>query len=165
MVGRRIQERRKSLPMTQDELGRRLGPLLGKTWSRQAVSLAESGQRAFTAAELVALATVLETPPTRLITPPAGLQEIEMPSGGTVPTRGLVDLDHRDPFLAEVWELTKRFVTAQEQAQESNRAVSAVVSALATRVEEQVFGAVDHIVDDMNEQVAQNADKEGKEGQ
>lgn len=65
VIGRRIQELRKAQPgaeeMTQERLGALLAPLLGKPWSRQAVSAAEAGRRAFTAAEVVALATVLGT--------------------------------------------------------------------------------------------------------
>jgi transcriptional regulator with XRE-family HTH domain len=43
------------------ELGEALGRYLGRTWSRQAVHQAERGQRSFTAAELTALALVLDT--------------------------------------------------------------------------------------------------------
>lgn len=43
---------------SQAEFGQRLGQLLGKTWSAQVVSAAESGKRSFIAAEMVALCTV-----------------------------------------------------------------------------------------------------------
>jgi 8-oxo-dGTP pyrophosphatase MutT (NUDIX family)/transcriptional regulator with XRE-family HTH domain len=83
-VGQRIRERRDELGMTQEEYGRQIGHWLGKPWSRSTVSVAESGKRAFTAAELVAIAHVLDTSPAHLLTPPAGIGEIDMPSGASV---------------------------------------------------------------------------------
>jgi transcriptional regulator with XRE-family HTH domain len=54
---------------SQPEFGKMLGTIPGvKPWSRQAVSNAENGQRAFTAADLVAIACVLETSPAALLT-------------------------------------------------------------------------------------------------
>jgi 8-oxo-dGTP diphosphatase len=104
-VGQRIRHRRDDeLNMTQDEFGRRLGHWLGRAWSRSTVSVAESGKRAFTAAELVAIAHVLDTTPAYLLTPPAGIGEVSMPSGATFP---------KDKLFAEVtatqredWNLT-----------------------------------------------------------
>ena len=93
-VGQRIRHRRDDeLHMTQDEFGRRLGHWLGRPWSRSTVSVAESGRRAFTAAELVAIAHVLDTNPAYLLTPPAGIGEVSMPSGATFP---------KDKLFAEV---------------------------------------------------------------
>ena len=83
-VGQRIRERRDELVMTQETFGREVGHWLGKPWSRSTVSVAENGKRAFTAAELVAIAHVLQTSPTYLLAPPAGVDEITMPSGATV---------------------------------------------------------------------------------
>lgn len=86
VVGGRIREGREDLQMTQEDLGTRLALPLGKAWSRQAVSLAESGQRAFTAAELVALAQILGFPSAGwLLTPSLDITELEMPSGHKVP--------------------------------------------------------------------------------
>lgn len=140
MVGRRVREHRELLGMTQEELGRRLEPLLGKAWPRQAVWGAERGQRAFTSAELVALASVLATTPARLISSPPGLQEIEMPSGKTIPAKAVSDLSHRDPPSAEVWELADRFVGAVRQAEESSTVASTAASALVALLEEQTLG-------------------------
>ena len=83
-VGQRIRDRRDELVMTQETFGREVGRWLGKPWSRSTVSVAENGKRAFTAAELVAIAHVLQTSPTYLLAPPAGVDEITMPSGATV---------------------------------------------------------------------------------
>ncbi len=93
-VGQRIRHRRDAeLHMTQDEFGRQLGHWLGRPWSRSTVSVAESGKRAFTAAELVAIAHVLGASPAYLLTPPAGIGEVTMPSGARFP---------KDKLFAEV---------------------------------------------------------------
>jgi len=83
-VGQRIRKRREELGMSAVEFGSDLGNLLGKPWPRQAVSAAELGKRSLGAAELVAIAQVLRTSPTYLLTPPAGVGEITMPSGAAV---------------------------------------------------------------------------------
>ena len=83
-VGQRIRERRAELELSAVEFGSRLGHLLGEPWPRQAVSAAELGKRSLGVAELVAIAQVLRTSPTYLLTPPAGVGEIIMPSGAAV---------------------------------------------------------------------------------
>jgi transcriptional regulator with XRE-family HTH domain len=88
-VGQRVRDRRDELGMTQEEFGRQLGHWLGKPWSRSTVSVAENGRRAFTAAEIVAIALVLDTSPSRLFMPPAEPGEIRMPSGANLPARPL----------------------------------------------------------------------------
>jgi len=59
VIGQWIAEGRDQTGMSQAELGEQLEKLLGKSWPRQAVSAAEKGRRAFTAAELVAFAIAL----------------------------------------------------------------------------------------------------------
>jgi transcriptional regulator with XRE-family HTH domain len=81
VIGSRIRDVREINEVTQQELGQRLGPLLGKEWSRQAVSAAEKGDRAFTAVELVAVAQALGTTVPRLMTPPVSVRTIELPGG------------------------------------------------------------------------------------
>ena len=89
IVGRRVRDRRTELQMTQQDLGQKLAPYLGKAWSRSTVSVAESGGRAFTAAELVAVAHILNTSAGRLLTPIAGVSAIEFPGGEEIPASAL----------------------------------------------------------------------------
>jgi transcriptional regulator with XRE-family HTH domain len=60
-IGRQIAHLRTQRQLSLADLGEALGRYLGKPWSRQAVHQAERGQRSFTAAELTALALVLDT--------------------------------------------------------------------------------------------------------
>ena len=69
MVGRRVREIRERKGMTQEDLGQAIGELLGKPWPRQTVSSAEAGRRAFTAVELVAIASALDVYVGHLFTP------------------------------------------------------------------------------------------------
>lgn len=60
-IGRQIARLRAQRQLSLADLGEALGRYLDKPWSRQAVHQAERGQRSFTAAELTALALVLDT--------------------------------------------------------------------------------------------------------
>lgn len=86
IVGARINMLRETMTaddgsrVSQSEFGRRLGLLLGKDWSRQAVWMAESGNRAFTAAELVAIAHVLNVPVGQLFDPPPHTATADLPN-------------------------------------------------------------------------------------
>jgi transcriptional regulator with XRE-family HTH domain len=60
-IGKQIARFREARQMSLTELGESMGKYLGRPWSRQAVHQAERGRRAFTAAELAALALALET--------------------------------------------------------------------------------------------------------
>ncbi len=60
-IGRQISRLREARQMSLTQLGQALGTHLGKPWSRQAVHQAERGRRAFTAAEMAALALALDT--------------------------------------------------------------------------------------------------------
>ena len=61
VIGRQIARLRAQRQMPLTDLGQALGRYLGRPWSRQAVHQAERGRRSFTAAELTALALVLDT--------------------------------------------------------------------------------------------------------
>jgi transcriptional regulator with XRE-family HTH domain len=60
-IGRQVARLRAQRQLSLADLGQALGSYLGKPWSRQAVHQAESGQRSFAAAELIALALALDT--------------------------------------------------------------------------------------------------------
>ena len=60
-IGQQIARLREARHMSLTQLGEAVGEYLGKPWSRQAVHQAERGRRAFTAAELAALALALDT--------------------------------------------------------------------------------------------------------
>jgi transcriptional regulator with XRE-family HTH domain len=81
VVGRRVRDLRERKDMSQADLGRAVGPFLGRAWSRQTMSFAEQGGRAWTAAELAVLAHLLETSVSLLFVPPAGDEDIELPGG------------------------------------------------------------------------------------
>jgi transcriptional regulator with XRE-family HTH domain len=88
VVGYRIREARKSLTMSQAQLGEALGDWLGKAWFPQAVSEAEKGRRAFTAEEILVIAHVLARPVAWFFIPPlytvsgdAHVQDFDLPSG------------------------------------------------------------------------------------
>jgi transcriptional regulator with XRE-family HTH domain len=90
VIGRRMRERREAMALTQEQAGQRIGELLGRPWPRQAVSAAEKGDRAFTAAELVAIAFALQTTVSWLLTPFAGDSGISMPGGAVIGQTELV---------------------------------------------------------------------------
>ena len=60
-IGQQIARFREARRMSLTQLGEAMGKYLDKPWSRQAVHQAERGRRAFTAAELAALALALDT--------------------------------------------------------------------------------------------------------
>ena len=60
-IGQQIARFRQARELSLTQLGQAVGRYLGKPWSRQAVHQAERGGRAFTAAELAALALALAT--------------------------------------------------------------------------------------------------------
>lgn len=87
--------------MKQAELGERVGRYLGKPWSRQTVSAAEKGGRAFTALELLVLSVELEVPLHSLFVPMPGEDgsAIETPGGIPIPSERL--LPSRDEEAAQ----------------------------------------------------------------
>lgn len=90
-VGRQIAGLRAQRGLSLTELGETLGGYLDKPWSRQAVHQAERGRRAFTAAELTALALALDTSVPALFR--AEDQPIELPG------RAVSAEEYRDVLL------------------------------------------------------------------
>jgi len=91
VVGRRVRARREELGMTQKEFGRRVGQLLGKAWSRSTVSVAENGSRAWAAADLVAVAMVLQVTVGDLLIPPIEEAAVDLGGPQAVPKSRLSD--------------------------------------------------------------------------
>jgi transcriptional regulator with XRE-family HTH domain len=80
LIGQKIKRAREAEGLTQPELGERLGESLSKSWSRQAVFLAEKGDRSFAAEELYALAIALNRPIHYFLLPdPEDGSEINLP--------------------------------------------------------------------------------------
>lgn len=90
VIGERIAQVREENAWTQDEVGRRLGEVLGKSWSRQAVWNAERGQRVFTARELIALQLVFGVTVETLMRPFRDTDQIELP-GVTIEWADLIE--------------------------------------------------------------------------
>ena len=76
-IGEQIARLRETRQMSLTQLGQAMGRYLGKPWSRQAVHQAERGRRAFTAAELAAIALALDTSIPALFFTESG--QIELP--------------------------------------------------------------------------------------
>ena len=76
-IGQQIARLREARQMSLTQLGEALGKYLDKPWSRQAVHQAERGRRAFTAAEMAALALALDTSVPALLL--ADAAHIELP--------------------------------------------------------------------------------------
>jgi transcriptional regulator with XRE-family HTH domain len=80
LIGQKIKRAREAEGLSQPELGERLGESLSKPWSRQAVFLAEKGERSFPAEELYALAIALDRPIYYFLIPDPGDDfEIKLP--------------------------------------------------------------------------------------
>lgn len=132
VIGTRISEVRKLQEMTQEQLGQRLGELLERPWSRQAVHTAEQGGRQFTAVELIAIAHVLNTTVPRLMTPDLAVRDVEMPSGATLDRLPLAERVHeRGSLMKMIDEMAENLRTAIEARQLEARAFDAFGLALA----------------------------------
>ena len=87
VIGQNIRRAREAEGLSQAQLGKLVGQYLGADWPRQAVSAAEQGNRAFAAAELVALALAMGRSVTWLLTP-QGRERVELP-GKSISAREL----------------------------------------------------------------------------
>lgn len=91
IVGHQMARARERRGFSQAELGQELARYLGKPWSRQTVSVAEKGGRAFIAAELAALAHLLEVPIEGFFKPPPDTQGIEITEGVVIDRTDLAE--------------------------------------------------------------------------
>jgi hypothetical protein len=103
MIGAQVAAARDG-KMTQAELGERVGRYLGKQWSRQTVSAAEKGGRAFTALELLALSTELDVPLSSLLSPVGDEADgvVETPGGIPIPVARLLPGSGSDAMQGEI---------------------------------------------------------------
>lgn len=108
-IGRQIARLREARGMSLSELGEAVGLYLDRPWRRQAVHQAERGRRAFTAAELTALALALETSIPTLLHADGGAdaEPVELPCVTLTADeyRGLLLRDEEDAPLDGVEEL------------------------------------------------------------
>lgn len=80
VIGQRVREARKAQKWTQERLGKELATYLPGGWKPQVVSQAESGEREFAAAEMVALALVLDKQLSWFYLPREGVEYVEVRS-------------------------------------------------------------------------------------
>lgn len=136
-IGRQIARFREARQMSLTQLGEAVGRYLGRPWSRQAVHQAERGRRAFTAAELAALALALDTSVPALFL--ADATAVELP-GAAVPAqdyRGILLYAGDDAPLDGVGEL---LVALRDIGQILSRPALARLAKIE-RVAEEVAGA------------------------
>lgn len=131
LIGRRITAVREALGIPQADLGQRLGTTLGTTWTRQQVSRAEHGHRAFTAAELIALAYALDVPIADLLTPPEGVTEVQLPSGDVVGYRTVPGAGVATRVLGELRRLEETATRRAQIEQQERDLVNRLIARLA----------------------------------
>ena len=105
LVGSKVRHRRQQLDISQQELGAKVGEYLGEQWSRQAVSAAEKGGRAFAITEVAAFAAALDTSVRELLMPDPRTHQIELPS---------LTVD-RDTYAGWISERTDREVGLEQE--------------------------------------------------
>lgn len=90
IVGHNVKTRREAHQMTAKSMGIAMGEVFGKTWPPQTVYMMEAGERKMVAAEVVALAHILETTVADLFSPPSVVETVEV---GTlrVPAEALME--------------------------------------------------------------------------
>ena len=127
IVGRRMKEFRESRRLTQDQLGEAIGELLGKKWSRQAVSAAEHGDRAFTAVELVAIARALNAYVGHLFSPSLHVSEseIELSPGVVLDSQKVMEAMFEGMDVAESREALKALLIRARQISEAAGGIEA----------------------------------------
>ncbi|MEU3413739.1 helix-turn-helix transcriptional regulator [Streptomyces sp. NPDC006658] len=96
VIGANVQWIREDQGMTQAQLGEAVAAHLGKPWSRQAVSAAEKGRRAFSAADLLALALVLDvTIPSFFLLRDAFHDDVQLPTANVAADDYMMRVFHR----------------------------------------------------------------------
>jgi transcriptional regulator with XRE-family HTH domain len=133
VVGFRIAQARKDRGIRQDELGERLSEYLGKSWTKQAVSEAERGNRKLDPTEFLAFAIVLDYPLAWFYLPPAG-EAFAFP-GRLVPLGELSDgplIAPEDARQALFEELMAVYNDQRDALRENQQRVEALLSIAGT---------------------------------
>lgn len=130
LVGSKVRQRRQQLDMSQQDLGAKVGGYLGEQWSRQAVSAAEKGGRAFAITEVAAFAAALDTNIRELLTPDPRTHQVELP-GLTV---------ERDTYSGWVSERTDREVALENEINRLHQVLLDQTQRLQVVVEEHQRG-------------------------
>lgn len=154
IVGANLQWIREDQKMTQVQLGEAVAEYLEKPWSRQAVSAAEKGRRAFSAADLLALALVLDvTIPSFFLLRNWHEGEVELPSFtvNAVDYRGRVF--HRGDIRGGADLLTR---SGAGQLRDAHRKVLADTEMLVSAVSSmgQAINHLDNVLDAAEEKEA-----------
>lgn len=141
-IGQRVRARRAELGLTADEFGRQLEPLLGKKWSRQTVSMAEQGSRAWVAADLLAVAKVLQTTVSELFRPAIDAAAVDLGGPNVLPRDEVFDLiwvrSREDLNLAAIHQTITRMADAAGQNENAGRQQRE----LARELDELIIGRV-----------------------
>jgi transcriptional regulator with XRE-family HTH domain len=149
VIGERVRTARDGLGWTQTELGKRIGARLGqRAWSRQIVSAAEQGKRAYTAAELLAFANELDVSISYLLTPPLGVEAVEMAPGVN---------EHSTTILKAVFPRSSRSAADEKFAESGQRFFQHVADLHQLTV--QIQGDIEALVTDLQVVHAERGDE------
>lgn len=163
VIGWNIRVRR-AARWTQPSFGKLIGTVLPKPWPAQTVSSAEKGERAFAAAELVAIAKLLEVPVATLFSPPLPVQSVSVTDGLTVPAQMLHSTsaaahDESEDVIGtvykEAWSVLGRIAKLRQNIVEQAQ--------LIEQESQSLFNTLDEIKDGVSNQDtahSQNATKE-----
>jgi transcriptional regulator with XRE-family HTH domain len=119
LIGSRIRDAREGIGMSQAAFGQHLGRYLARPWSRQIVSVAELGQRSFSAGDLLALSLALNRPLAWLLSPDRG-EKVTLPSGQPLREVDVSALGTTTPESAKAFEA--RLVQSLREALDELRA-------------------------------------------
>ncbi|MFD1660008.1 helix-turn-helix transcriptional regulator [Streptomyces caeni] len=139
VIGANLQWIREDQGMTQAQLGEAVARHLGKPWSRQAVSAAEKGRRAFSAADLLALALVLDvTIPSFFLLRDWNRDDVELPGTVVLADAYMKRVFHRSDIKAGADLLTRssarRLRDAHEQVMTDTSQLIDALSAVGSSI-------------------------------
>jgi DNA-binding CsgD family transcriptional regulator len=140
VVGGRIREARIEKGWSQVELGRELEPYVGQTWSSQVMAQAEAGDRAFTAAEVVALALVLEKEIGWFFRPAQAVESVELPRRRRLPRVQGGGFEELPPYVVswiDLVDIASVSGMAEDEVERTRRELERAMEALNQSLEKQ----------------------------